>query len=377
MRILKLIAAAGLATALSATASAQFSVAGTGGFIPASGSGGGGTWDTLMPPSPATSTVTVPEAVTGIDCVTIEGLAHTWIGDLQVTLQDPNGVQHNIFVRPGYLNTSGFGNSGDFDGGSYTFVETGGSDLPNDSGSAGAAAGCWNQDFDTGGTTWVSGTNGINNTALSAITGPAGTWTLTIYDWAAGDSGQFAGWKLSGNGANDCSGCGGGADNTGASDCDCAGGNSPCFNASGAGRGCPNSNANGLGAALVGAGNADTTSDTFSLSVTDAAPNKPGLILSGTASLGPNGIATVPDSAGILCVAGQTRRGAVVLTDAAGAASFPDFQGAAYGASDIVVAGSPISYTYWFRDPNTAAGCTGDTGSSDFNFSNGWTVTWL
>ena len=165
-------------------------------------------------------------------------------------------------------------------------------------------------------------------------------------------------------------------DNTGASDCDCSGGNGPCFNVSGAGRGCPNSNPNGLGAALVAAGNADTSNDTFSLSVTDAAPSKPGLILSGTASLGPNGVATVPDSAGILCVGGSTRRGAVVLTDAAGAASFPDFQGAAYGASDIVAPGSPVSYTYWFRDPGTSAGCTGDTGSSDFNFTNGWTVTW-
>jgi len=376
MKILKLLAVAGLAATLSATANAQFSVSGGGSTIPASGSGGGGTWDTLMPPTPATSAVTVPDAVTGIDCVTIDGLAHTWIGDVQATLQDPNGVQHNIFVRPGYLNTSGFGNSGDFDGGSYTFVETGGSDLPNDSGSAGAAAGCWNQDFDTGGTTWVSGTNGINNTALSAITGPAGTWTLTIYDWGAGDSGSFTGWTLSGNGANDCNGCGP-VDNTGASDCDCTGGNSPCSNVSGAGRGCPNSNANGLGAALVGAGSADTANDTFSLSVTDAAPNKPGLILSGTASQGPNGIGTVADSAGLLCVDGTTRRGKVVFADANGAASFPDFQGAPYSASDIVAAGSPTSYTYWFRDGGTAAGCTGDTGSSDFNYSNGWTVTWL
>jgi len=163
---------------------------------------------------------------------------------------------------------------------------------------------------------------------------------------------------------------------SGESDCDCSGGNGPCFNASGAGRGCTNSNANGLGAQLVGAGTASIVTDTFSLSVADAAPNKPGLILSGTVSLGPNGVATVPDSAGILCVGGSTRRGAVVLTDGTGAASFPDFQGAPYGQSDIVVSGSPTSYTYWFRDPGTAVGCTGDTASSDFNFSNGWTVTW-
>ena len=163
---------------------------------------------------------------------------------------------------------------------------------------------------------------------------------------------------------------------SGASDCDCSSGVSPCFTGSAPGRGCPNSNPNGLGAQLTGAGNPTVSNDSFSLSVTDAAPSKPGLILAGTASLGPNGLGTVPDSAGLLCVSGMTRRGAVVSTDPSGAASFPDFQGAAYGASDIVTVGMPVSYTYWFRDPGTAAGCTGDTASSDFNFSNGWTVMW-
>ncbi len=162
----------------------------------------------------------------------------------------------------------------------------------------------------------------------------------------------------------------------GASDCDCAGANGPCFNVAGAGRGCPNSNANGLGAMLVGAGNASIANDSFVLDVVDAAPLKPGLILAGSASLGPVGVATVPDSAGILCVGGTTRRGGVVSTDSNGAASFPDFQGAPFGQSDIVVSGTPTSYTYWFRDPGTANGCLNDTGSSDFNFSNGWTTTW-
>jgi Tol biopolymer transport system component len=170
---------------------------------------------------------------------------------------------------------------------------------------------------------------------------------------------------------------GGTSDNSGASDCDCTAANGPCSTVSGPDRGCPNSNINALGAQLIGSGNAAIGADTFSMTVTDAAPIKPGLILSGDATLGPNGFGTIPDSAGLLCVGGSTRRGSVVLTDANGAASFPDFQGAAYGDSDIVGVGVSISYTYWFRDPGTANGCVGDTGSSDFNFSNGWTVTWL
>ena len=168
----------------------------------------------------------------------------------------------------------------------------------------------------------------------------------------------------------------GNSDNSGASDCDCTAANGACSTVSESGRGCPNSNANGLGAQLVGMGNAVVGADSFGLAVTDAAPSKPGLILSGTASLGPNGLGTIPDSAGLLCVGGSTRRGSVVLTDANGAASFPDFQGAPYSSSDIVGVGLAVSYTHWFRDPNTASGCVGDTASSDFNFSNGWTVTW-
>ena len=164
--------------------------------------------------------------------------------------------------------------------------------------------------------------------------------------------------------------------NSGVSSCDCSAGNSPCGNSSGPGRGCPNSNGNGLGAKLIAAGHASITADTFSLSVTDAAPNKPGLIFAGTSNLGPSGVNTVPNNAGLLCVAGTTARGSVVFTDSSGAATFGDFQGAPYGASSLVAPGWPTSYTHWFRDPGTATGCANDTGNADFNFSNGWTVTW-
>ncbi len=217
-------------------------------------------------------------------------------------------------------------------------------------------------DFNTGGTL-VDSSSPIGG--LTLINGHSAYVGFTSGAGSARENRDLVSWSF-----------GSTADNSGASDCDCLGANGPCFNASGAGRGCPNSNPNGLGAMLVGSGDAVISADTFGLAVADAAPSKPGLILSGTASLGPNGVATVPDSAGLLCVGGATRRGGVVLTDAAGTASFPDFQGAAYGASDIVGAGASISYTFWFRDPGTAAGCLNDTASSDFNFSNGWTVTW-
>jgi hypothetical protein len=372
MRIQKHLALACLAIALSTTATAQFGVSGGGSAIPGAGTGGGGTWDTAQPPTPAESTVAVPQTVHCINSVIIDGLTHTWIGDLQAVLVDPVGVGHTIFVRPGYLNTSTAGNSGDFLGGSYTFIESGApNDLPDTSSPAvNPPAGTYNQDFDTGGAVWTSGNSLIFNTPLSAITGLAGTWTLRIYDWAGGDVGSFSGWTLIGN-----TGC---VPNSGSSDCDCSGGNSPCGNISAVGRGCPNSNVNGLGAMLTGSGNADTTSDTFVLNVVDASPNKWSLILAGTQSAGPFGISNIPNSAGVLCVTGQTARGFTVFLDGTGAASYLDFQGAPYGAHGLVVPGASISYTAWFRDPGTAAGFTtgGGDASRQFNFSNGWTATW-
>jgi len=197
MRLLKLMTVAGVAAVLAASASAQFSVSGGGSPIPASGSGGGGTFPTVLPPTPAVSTVVVPEAVTSITSVEIADLNHTWSGDTQATLSDPNGVQHLLWLRPGQGGSgSSFGNSGDFTG-TISIVESGGATLPI---SGDIAPGAYNQSFETGtGVTWNSGDAGIDNTALSAISGPAGTWTLSIYDWGGGDSGSFSGWTLNGN----------------------------------------------------------------------------------------------------------------------------------------------------------------------------------
>lgn len=167
-----------------------------------------------------------------------------------------------------------------------------------------------------------------------------------------------------------------GVPSSGSVTCDCTGGNSPCGTTGDPGHGCPNSSGP-AGAALVGAGVPSIGHDTFSLSVSSAAAMNPGLILAGTLDLGPQGLATIPDSAGLLCVGGTTRRGGVAFADASGAASFFDFQGAPFGASDLVSPGASISYTFWFRDPGTAIGCPNDTASADFNFSNGWTTQWL
>ena len=364
MRISKLISIAGLGVALSASANAQFSVSGGGSFIPSSGTGGdaavvgdgGATYDTVQPGLEGISTVTVGVAVTSIDSIQIDGLNHTWIGDTQGTLEDPSGTEHLIWLRPGYLNTSGFGNAGDFDGGNYTFVGDGsGVDLPTTSGTGGAPAGVYNQSFTSGGTTWVSGTNGIENTPMASITGAAGNWSLHIYDWGGGDSGSFLGWTLNGTEAP--------AGNTGSAYCfgDGTGAACPCGANGGAGEGCANSG--GTGSTLTGSGDASLGADTFTLDVAGAPAGVNGLLLRAA-----NQIA-LPAGDGILCTAGQSHRSQIQTTSAAGTDSFTDFNGNTFGT--VAFSGAATNFQYYYRDVAHGA-CT-----STFNLSNAWTVTYL
>src|SRR5687767_2576384 len=118
----RLCAALLVAVAIASPSLAQScSVTGPGGTIPSSGTGGG-----FYPNNPDgsefVSSVQVPNAVTSICSVKLDGLVHTWVGDLQIVLVDPNGVGHNLMCRPGYTGF-GYGSSGDFFGGLYEFVD--------------------------------------------------------------------------------------------------------------------------------------------------------------------------------------------------------------------------------------------------------------
>ena len=334
---------------LSATASAQFSASGAGSAIPASGTGGGGTFPLVLPVTPATSAAAVGVAVTSIDSVVIDGLTHTWAGDVQATLSDPNGVEHLLFLRPGFLNTSNFGTAGDFLAGTYTFVESGGASLPTSSNGIDITPGTYDQTFDSGGVIWNSGDAGIVNTPMSMITGPAGNWTLTIYDWGGGDSGSFTGWTLNGQG-------GATGPNTGAAYCfgDGTGAACPCSANGAAGEGCMTTS--GSGALLVGSGDADVANDSLSLSVTGGPAGKPGIFFQGDTQM------AAPAGDGLLC-SNSTLRYAVNYLDASGSVTQSGF-----GAN--ATSGTTLNYQYWFRDPANTCGMGG------FNYSNGWVVTW-
>ncbi|MFT7486774.1 MAG: hypothetical protein ACI9F9_002630 [Candidatus Paceibacteria bacterium] len=350
MNTIKLLTLLSVGAAIAAPAQAQFSVSGPGSPVPASGNGGG-TWDTGMPVAPGISTVDVPVDVGAITSVEIDGLNHTWAGDVHATLADPSGFEHNLFLRPGYENPagSGFGTPGDFVLGDYMIVESGGMSLPTVSDGANIQPGTYNQTFFTGGVTWVDGQSNIYNTPLGSIQGLAGTWTLRIYDWGLGDSGGFSGWTLNGLEPGSTGPSAGDAycfgDGTGAA--------CPCSGTGALGAGCLTTS--GTGATLVASGTPDVNNDSFQLDVSGGPANKPGIFFQGTNQLG------VPAGDGVLC-SNATKRYGVNSLDATGSVTQ-----AGFGAFASI--GSSLNYQYWFRDPGNSCG-------GGFNFSGGWVVTW-
>jgi subtilisin-like proprotein convertase family protein len=318
---------------LSLPAGAQaFSVSGPGGVVPPSGSGDG-TWPSILPTAPFTSTVTVPGGVTSITSIEIGDMVHTWVGDLHIVLEDPTGKGYTIMHRPGFTG-SGFGNSGDrMGGGIYKFVETGGVPVPDVPSPTNMPPAVYNQHFGYAGPpsgVWPTGANNIHNTLMSGITGPSGTWTLKIYDWAGGDTGTVSGWTLNGIG----------------------GFTTYCT---------AKINSLACTPAIAGSGTPSATSGSgFSVTCTQVINNKSGLLFYGSTGQG-----AVPFQGGTLCVKTPIKRtpaqssgGNPPPNDCSGNYSI-DMNAFAVGgppaAPFLTVAGTVVDCQWWGRDPGFAA----------------------
>lgn len=170
-------------------------LSGPGGAIPVAGSGGtGGTWPGTFPASPHISQGEyAPPGFLKMESVEIDGLTHTWVGDLQISLMRFDGIGLNLAHRPGF-NGFGSGSGSDCTGGTYRFVEPGnpsGAVVPT---AANWTAGTYQQSFGT----WPDGTSSIYNEPITRFPASAGRWKLAIHDWAGGDVGSFTGWRLNG-----------------------------------------------------------------------------------------------------------------------------------------------------------------------------------
>lgn len=186
---LGLIFAAAFATA----ASAQYSVSGPGLSIPGSGTGGSGVWQTTLPPSPGVSSLVLPANAASINEVVFTGLSHTWVGDVQIVLDDPNGGRHNLITRLGG-GGPGNGSQSDFNAANLITISDAGAAFPVAPPNP-VAAGVYQPHFGN----WTN-TGVISNDALAAIpVVPGGTYTLFAYDWVGGDTGALVGWSINGD----------------------------------------------------------------------------------------------------------------------------------------------------------------------------------
>lgn len=133
--------------------------------------------------------------------VTLNGISHTWVGDLNIVLVAPGGqkiaLMQRVGIAPGPADCCGY--SGDFANANITFSASAASTIPNlipiPSGTylpsignsqnnppAPAPAGPYSADMTT-----LNGTGSAQN----------GTWRLFIEDGSAGDTGQIAGgWSI-------------------------------------------------------------------------------------------------------------------------------------------------------------------------------------
>jgi hypothetical protein len=346
--------AVGLVLTLPATAN-NFSVSGAGGAI----ADGVGTWNVSLPGAGTASTVNVPRTVTSITSVTITGLTHTWVGDVNFVLKNPAGQRVNVFSRPGLTSATSFGNSGDFLGGTYTFFAGPGSALPA---AGNPAAGSYIQNF--GGTGLGAWTNVglIANTNLAAVTGASGTWTLEAFDWGAGDTGSFSGWTLNGE------------DSSSAISAFCLGDGSgtqcPCTNGD-PGRGCKNSKPGAPFGALLTAVNAiggpnpsvSVTANDLGLKAENMMAGSYTIFFQGTSSLGAGNLSPFYD--GLECVGGTIVRLGRITT----MGGTNTLAGAA-GVAGLAASAQTLHYQAAYR--NSVAFCTPAT----LNTSNALTVNW-
>jgi subtilisin-like proprotein convertase family protein len=174
---------------------------GAGGAFPATGTGGGGTFPTVLPTSPVSFTLnvaTVPAGATHVTEVKLLGLNHTYVTDLQFVLTSPAGATTNLLCRA--TTPTGTAFSCEY-GGDYTIIPQciGASALSFPSACTSPTVftpGTYEQFFGAAGNAWPSGTNGINNTRLDAVPAATGAWTLTVYDWAGADVGTLTGFDV-------------------------------------------------------------------------------------------------------------------------------------------------------------------------------------
>ncbi|HOX72918.1 proprotein convertase P-domain-containing protein [Dokdonella sp.] len=128
---------------------------------------------------PATSTISVTQDISLTDLSVAVAIDHTWMGDVTITLTSPGGTTVTLLDRPGVpASTFGCGDNN---------MDV----VFSDSASVNPETTC------NAATPWLSGPV-LPASPLSAFAGQStiGTWTLSVSDGAAGDTGGITDWGL-------------------------------------------------------------------------------------------------------------------------------------------------------------------------------------
>jgi subtilisin-like proprotein convertase family protein len=129
-------------------------------------------------------------AITGVE-VTLLGMTHTWIGDLNATLTSPRGTVFPLFIRIGLPTGGGAGFSTDLNG-DYRFTDAASTTFW--SAASPVVSVVPSGDYRT------TGPRVNLATSLNAAFGGQdsnGSWTLRMSDNAGADLGRLQGWTLS------------------------------------------------------------------------------------------------------------------------------------------------------------------------------------
>ncbi len=165
------------------------------GFVATAGAddfsaGGGAISDTGFgcgdPSTTATTfpVISIPGGFDTIASVQLDGLNHTWAGDIDIQLDGPGGYNTFLVDRPG-TDGAACGSAADYvSNNTYNWANGGSliSEAPSDPIPSGGYA--------------PTGEFGAASTALPTGAAIAGDWTLSIRDWSGGDSGSISGWTI-------------------------------------------------------------------------------------------------------------------------------------------------------------------------------------
>jgi len=180
----KNLLSAGLLAALATGAQATFTFGAAGGAIPDNNTTG----------FSSSANVLVP--VSSILSITLKGLTHTWVGDLIVTLTNPDNVSVDIFRRVGSTALAATGDSSNLSG-DYKFTTGGASFWTAAAGGTSAfVIPVGTYAATTNAFTGVLATSEVQTNLNTLITTTAGNWTVKITDNAGADTGTFTSWEV-------------------------------------------------------------------------------------------------------------------------------------------------------------------------------------